>query len=231
MTQQMLPYSIPDPLPQIDMAILESIRDPFCIIDRNHRLLSMNKAMAAIYGTPYEGFTGKRCYHLFHDELAPCHNCPVSAVFKTGRSNISEHYRDFSDGHRRWGKVRVYPIRATDGMVLAAYVIVIDITDLKRKIESQQKYSRYLSRKLNSGFPKSQTVYLDEGDIAIQASLSQREKDVLRLITEGHTNIQASEILDISPHTVKTHLINIFNKLGINDRTQAAVMAVRYNLI
>jgi DNA-binding NarL/FixJ family response regulator len=38
-------------------------------------------------------------------------------------------------------------------------------------------------------------------------------------------------MLTISPHTVKSHVINIFNKLGVSDRTQAAVLAIRYNLI
>jgi len=176
------PISIPKSLLQFEMAVLSSVRDPFCVIDRNHRILGMIKAMAAIYGKPYEDFAGKRCYRYLKNGIRPCQDCPISVVFKTGRSSISERYRDFSDGHRRWGKVRAYPIRDRQGQVLAACVIVIDIADLKRKIESQQKYSHYLSRKLHSRAPKSQTVNLDDGDIAINTCLSQREKDVLRLI-------------------------------------------------
>ncbi len=229
--RQIAPFANFESLPPSEMAVLSSMRDPFCVIDRSHRILRLNKAMSAIYGKPDTDFAGKRCFHFFHNRHSPCQDCPLQTVFKTGRSNISERYHDFSDGHRRWGNVRAYPIRGSNGIVLAAYVVVIDITDLKRKLESQQKYSRFLSQKLHRQAPQSHTIYLDDGDIAIHTSLSKREKDVLRLIAEGHTNTQASELLGISPHTVKTHVINIFNKLGINDRTQAAVMAVRYNLI
>lgn len=60
--------------------------------------------------------------------------------------------------------------------------------------------------------------------------LTQREIQVLRLITAGSTNTEIAGKLGISPHTVKSHVVHIFNKLGVNDRTQAAVWATRYRL-
>lgn len=60
--------------------------------------------------------------------------------------------------------------------------------------------------------------------------LTQREIQVLRHITAGATNSEIAENLAISPHTVKSHVVHIFNKLGVNDRTQAAVWATRYHL-
>lgn len=64
-----------------------------------------------------------------------------------------------------------------------------------------------------------------------QPPLTGRETQVLRLVAEGATNTAISELLTISPHTVKSHVIHIFNKLGVNDRTQAAVWAARHRLI
>lgn len=61
--------------------------------------------------------------------------------------------------------------------------------------------------------------------------LTDREIEVLRLVAEGCTNSEISNSLFISPHTVKSHIIHIFNKLGVNDRTQAAVLATRSNII
>jgi len=62
-------------------------------------------------------------------------------------------------------------------------------------------------------------------------SITARECEVLQLMGQGRTNNEISQTLNISPHTVKSHVINVFNKLGVNDRTQAAVWAVRHHLI
>lgn len=61
--------------------------------------------------------------------------------------------------------------------------------------------------------------------------LTAREKEVLRLVAQGATNLEIATQLELSPHTVKSHIISIFNKLAVNDRTQAAVKAVRHHLI
>jgi DNA-binding CsgD family transcriptional regulator/ArsR family metal-binding transcriptional regulator len=65
----------------------------------------------------------------------------------------------------------------------------------------------------------------------INFKLSGREAEVLHLITEGFTNKEIAQILKVSRNTVKSHVVHIFNKLGVNDRTQAAVWAVQNELI
>ena len=66
---------------------------------------------------------------------------------------------------------------------------------------------------------------------APQEKLSPRELEILRLIAEGRTNQEIAASLFLSPTTVKTHVQNILQKLGVSDRTQAAVYAVRCGLI
>lgn len=227
-------FSLDGLLQGLGNAFLKSIRDPFAIIAKGYHILWINKPMAVIHGGSHGGnhedAVGKICYEIFHGGFKPCKNCPLGDIFKTGRSQISERCQNSSDGIR-WGEVKVYPIKGPDDSIIAAYVVIFEITDLKRTIESQKKYSRHLSKQLESSSGKSQTVFLDDGAIAMEARLTLREREVLRLITEGYTNMQISEILLISPHTVKTHVINIFNKLGVSDRTEAAVMAIRYKLL
>ncbi|WEK12766.1 MAG: response regulator transcription factor [Candidatus Microbacterium phytovorans] len=55
--------------------------------------------------------------------------------------------------------------------------------------------------------------------------LSEREKDVLRLVAEGRANKQIATALGISERTVKAHLGNIFKEIGVSDRTSAALWA------
>lgn len=62
-------------------------------------------------------------------------------------------------------------------------------------------------------------------------ALSARELEVLRLITQGADNATIGRELSISGHTVKQHVTSIFGKLGVQNRVQAAVCAVRASLV
>ncbi|MCK9313739.1 MAG: response regulator transcription factor [Methanocorpusculum sp.] len=61
--------------------------------------------------------------------------------------------------------------------------------------------------------------------------LTKRESDVLLLLVKGHSNKEMAEAMFISEKTVKNHLTSIFRKLGVKDRTQAAVYALKNNIV
>mgnify|MGYP006154738465 FL=1 len=63
------------------------------------------------------------------------------------------------------------------------------------------------------------------------APLTAREREILDLIVAGCSNAQIAERLYITIGTVKTHVRNILNKLSVDDRTQAAVLALRSGLV
>ena len=63
------------------------------------------------------------------------------------------------------------------------------------------------------------------------ARLTPREVEVLRLVATGSTNGQIAAALHISEATVKTHLLRLFEKLGVNDRTRAVTLAMERGLI
>jgi DNA-binding NarL/FixJ family response regulator len=61
--------------------------------------------------------------------------------------------------------------------------------------------------------------------------LSKREREILQRVADGATTRQVASDLGISPHTVKTHLERIFEKLGANDRAQAVAIAIRTGVV
>ena len=61
--------------------------------------------------------------------------------------------------------------------------------------------------------------------------LTQRELEVLRLVAEGKTNHDIAQNLFVSVGTVKVHVERIIDKLGVSDRTQAAVRAVELGFL
>jgi DNA-binding NarL/FixJ family response regulator len=68
-------------------------------------------------------------------------------------------------------------------------------------------------------------------EILDNVQLTERELEILQLIVEGNSNNAIAEVLFISLGTVKTHVRNILSKLCADDRTQAAVLALRSGLI
>lgn len=61
--------------------------------------------------------------------------------------------------------------------------------------------------------------------------LTKREIDVLKLVTKGMLNKEIADLLCISEKTVKNHVSNIFKKIAVSDRTQAAVYAIKNNIV
>ena len=76
----------------------------------------------------------------------------------------------------------------------------------------------------DSPFPAQASVSLPE-------PLSQREREVLKLIAAGLTNREIAETLVISPETVKKHTGAIYSKLGVSNRTEAAAKARELGLL
>lgn len=68
-----------------------------------------------------------------------------------------------------------------------------------------------------------------QGDIEVP--LTRREAEVLAMVSQGLTNKEIAKALFISPETVKEHVQRILKKIGVADRTQAAVWAVRKGLV
>lgn len=90
------------------------------------------------------------------------------------------------------------------------------------------KIARFVVSRLQ---PENESAPVDAGESSTLISLTDREMDVLALLAEGKNNTEISDALSISMNTVKTHLKNIFQKLDVEDRTAAALKAIKERII
>jgi len=79
---------------------------------------------------------------------------------------------------------------------------------------------------LIQGKPLSRATFKAE-----HSNLTEREYEVLKLVVEGKSNSEIAQNLNISEHTAKAHVCNIIQKLVVDDRTQAAVKAIKEGLV
>jgi pimeloyl-ACP methyl ester carboxylesterase/DNA-binding CsgD family transcriptional regulator len=117
----------------------------------------------------------------------------------------------------------VIPI--TEGHILAAGIPGAEFIELDSKnhilLEGEPAWERFCEEVLEFVGQKGST----RGEDPAFASLSPREREVLALITEGLGNAEIGERLSISEKTVRNHVSNLFDKLGVWTRAQAIVFA------
>lgn len=101
--------------------------------------------------------------------------------------------------------------------------------ELKKAIFSIYNGETYIQPELTPLL--NQKLVEKESDLDKLHSLTKREVQILKLIAEGLFNKEIGDRLDISERTVKNHVFNLFKKIGAADRTQAAVFAIKNNVV
>ena len=122
-----------------------------------------------------------------------------------------------------------YLIKAIDIGVDGYILKDSESAELKKAIDTVFKGENYIQASLipmlNNRLLKKD---IDKDKIE---SLTSRELEVLIQVTNGMANKEIAMSLNISERTVKNHISNIFKKIEVSDRTQAAVFAIRNNII
>ena len=102
----------------------------------------------------------------------------------------------------------------------------------RRRRSADQLAARPLRRALDDLARRARIGTAEpHGDGAVLASLTSREREVLRLIAAGRSNREIASVLFIAPKTASVHVSNILGKLGAASRTEAAAIAHREGLI
>lgn len=107
-----------------------------------------------------------------------------------------------------------------------------DSAVLVQAIRSVNSGESYIQPNLSSELIKEfNRINQNEKEKKDENGLSARELEVLALIAQGKINKDIAKILFISEKTVKNHVSNIFRKIDVSDRTQAAIYAIKHNFI
>ena len=207
--------------------VLESLGESAAIVDSRFRVVWVNEPLLIHY-KPQVNPVGQTCYSVLFNRQSPCDlHCPVKPVLAHGRPCTVERRFIGPDGMEQWREARAYPIVDGNGRVCYVARISFDITGRKR----EQPVDRRTYESLERSLGELNRLQLDQ--LPFQPALSvltRRELEVLRLMAQGQSNPRIAGVLGISINTVKAHLVHIFNKLGVNDRAQAAVWAARQGL-
>lgn len=206
--------------------ILANLGDSLAVVDRDYRIVWVREPLA---GEAQERLVGRRCYTVFGDGENHCGpTCPVAPILEGGQAVRTERRFIDPQGRERWREARAFPIVDNRGRLIYVARISFDITR-RKKGEARRRRDREAleqSIQLLDRLQLSQSPFQPSPD----AALSPRELEVIRLLAQAANNPQLARLLGISVNTVKRHVGNIFNKLGVDDRTQAAVWAARNGL-
>ena len=122
-----------------------------------------------------------------------------------------------------------YLLKAVDIGVNGYLLKDSESAELKKAIVAVMNGDSYIQPSLIPVF-NAKMIDRDTDSVKIE-SLTKRELEVLKNLSYGMYNKEIAEKLEISERTVKNHISNIFKKIEVTDRTQAAVFAIRNNLI
>jgi len=223
--------SLEDKIVYFCNAFLRDLPDPFSIIDDNYRIVWGNRKKAEVHRLRPEDVVGEICYDIFFQKDTPCSPCAVKMAGKSGKPCTVKKKCTLPCGNRICCEQRAAPL--LDQNQNHAYFLVYGIIVTETKIieKRQGEYIQRLEDILFEITERKNKFIANDNSRQLQAILSSRQKEVLHLIAQGCTNSEIPKSLSISAHTVKSHLISIFNKLGVNNRTQAAVVATFHELI
>ncbi|WDP92916.1 MAG: hypothetical protein HUN04_25605 [Desulfobacter sp.] len=123
-----------------------------------------------------------------------------------------------------------FPVHDQEGNLVSTIPVDVDYSGNRSALAAANRQIRELEDRLARHAEARQARQKQAND-GLSTPLSRREIQVLEMVARGATNMDISRSLSLSPHTVKSHITHIFNKLGVNSRTQASVWASRHEFV
>ncbi len=118
----------------------DAVPDLICILDTQHRIVRVNKAMAKRLGVTKEECVGQTCYSCVHGTAEPPSFCPHAQLLKDGQEHTAEVHEELLGGHFL---VSASPLFNSEGCLSGSVHVARDITDRKRAERELREQSSF----------------------------------------------------------------------------------------
>jgi two-component system, NarL family, nitrate/nitrite response regulator NarL len=174
--------------------------------------LSASQPDIVLISTPVEPGPGPDVFSLLQTNYPD-----IKVIILSGGSDQDEFVRNVRLGAR--GIVQ----KSTSGTMLIKAIRKVQDGEFWLDRSTTAEVVRHFTERRSEAAPEQRP---SEGRLPV---LSRREREIVNLVTHGLRNKELAEKLSISEQTVKNHMHNIFDKLGVSDRLELALYAIHHN--
>ncbi len=173
-------------------ALFDGAPDAIAIVDRNYRILTVNKTAQAWYNRGLEDFAGKPCHQEFQNRPDLCVNCPAEESFRTGRPAFRERASLVAGGTKYYLQIFAFPLRDRNGGVVEVVEYVKDVT-AEKELQQQIIQSERLAVVGRMAANVAHEIKNPLGTIVLNAELLEEELDKIGLAPTA----EARELLQV----------------------------------
>jgi two-component system, NtrC family, sensor kinase len=157
-------------------ALFDGAPDAIAIVDRNYRILTVNRTALTWYKRGMEDFVGRLCHQEFQNRPDLCINCPAEESFRTGRPAFRERASLVAGGNKYYLQIFTFPLRDRNGQVAEVVEYVKDVT-AEKELQQQIIQSERLAVVGRMAANVAHEIKNPLGTIVLNAELLDEELD------------------------------------------------------
>jgi PAS domain S-box-containing protein len=173
-------------------ALFDGAPDAIAIVDRNYRILTVNRTAQTWYKRGLEDFVGKPCHQEFQNRPDLCVNCPAEESFRTGRPAFRERASLVAGGAKYYLQIFTFPLRDRNGEMVEVVEYVKDVT-AEKELQQQIIQSERLAVVGRMAANVAHEIKNPLGTIVLNAELLGEELDKLG----SESTAESQELLGI----------------------------------
>jgi PAS domain S-box-containing protein len=201
--------------------------DGMAAVGPDGQILTWNEGAAKLLGYSAGEVVGRRCYEIF-DWLDRCGNPVCNALCPDCRPASGDELVQTRDVIARSKSGKTLWLSVSTMVPPPEYRHEYRLVHLFREIGLPPELERLVAERLRPQDGADTEITADAEKIAAVGRLTRREREVLQLLSEGADTKEIATRLTVSLPTVRNHVQNILDKLGVHGRVEAVVLYVRH---